>query len=137
MPAAKEIHMKTISIVLASLVLAACAVGPDYKPPVDAPGTLINARSTGDAPLAAQSPDGLWWQQFDDPTLNSLITRALAANLDLRIAVDRVRAARAVFSGAQLDYGPHVPLTAGYAHSNEQEPGFGSDRIDARSYSRL
>lgn len=127
--------MKAISIVVASLVLAACAVGPDYKPPVIAPAALVNAQSAADAPLVAQSPDGLWWQQFDDRTLNTLVTQALAANLDLRIAVDRVRAARAAFSGAQLDYGPHVPLAAGYSHSNEQEPGFGSDRIDARGYS--
>jgi NodT family efflux transporter outer membrane factor (OMF) lipoprotein len=35
------------------------------------------------------APLARWWTQFQDPTLESLMTRALAANLDLRIAVMR------------------------------------------------
>jgi multidrug efflux system outer membrane protein len=45
-----------------------------------------------------------------------------------------VRAAHAVFSGTEYDYAPHVPLQAGYAGSKEQEPGFGSQRYNAESY---
>ncbi|MEA3151316.1 MAG: outer membrane protein multidrug efflux system [Gammaproteobacteria bacterium] len=126
--------MKSTVLLAVSLLLAACAVGPDYKPPANPPAALVNARSTDTAPLATQSPDGLWWQQFDDPELNSLVTRALDSNLDLAMAIDRVRAARANFSGAEFDYGPHVPLTAGYTHSKEQIPGFGSQRYNAESY---
>jgi multidrug efflux system outer membrane protein len=127
--------MKALPILFLSSLLAACAVGPDYKTPDTAPAQLINAKSTVPAPLLTQTPDGLWWQQFDDPVLNALVTQALASNLDLRIAVDRVRAARAAFSGAEYDYGPHVPLAAAYSHSDEQQPGFGSSRIDATGYS--
>jgi outer membrane protein, multidrug efflux system len=125
---------KSLGLFAASLVLAACAVGPDFKPPVNPPAALVNAHSTERAPLVAQSPDGLWWQQFDDSELNELIARALDSNLDLKMAGDRVRAARAAFSGAELDYAPHVPLTAGYAHAKEQEPGFGTQRFNAESY---
>ena len=31
-----------------------------------------------------------WWKQFNDPTLDALIQRAAANNLDLRIAVARL-----------------------------------------------
>ena len=85
--------------------------------------------------VVAQDPEGAWWQQFDDAELDSLVRRALVQNLDLRIAYDRVREARAVFVGNELDLAPHVPLQAAYAHSDEQEPGFGTQRVNAASYS--
>jgi multidrug efflux system outer membrane protein len=125
---------KQIGLFAVSLALAACAVGPDFKAPVNQPAALINAHSSDRAPLLTQTPDGLWWQQFDDAELNQLIARALESNLDLRMAVDRVRAARAAYSGAEFDYGPHVPLTAGYTNSKEQQLGFGNQRIDAEGY---
>jgi multidrug efflux system outer membrane protein len=130
--------MKRLPLSIALLVnvsfLAACAVGPAYTPPSIAPSTLVNAQSTPAASLLLESPDGMWWQQFDDPVLNGLIADALASNLDLKLAVDRVRAARAAFSQAEFDYAPHLPLTAGYAHSKEQQPGFGNSRYNAESY---
>jgi multidrug efflux system outer membrane protein len=126
--------MVRLGLLAVSLALAACAVGPDFKPPVNPPAALINAESKERAPLVTQSPDGLWWQQFDDPVLNGLIARALVSNLDLEAAGARVRAARAAFSGAEFDYAPHVPVTAGYTHSKQQVPGFGTQRFNAESY---
>jgi multidrug efflux system outer membrane protein len=119
-------------ILLAVLTLSACAVGPNYREPQTAPATLANAQSVE---FVAQDPEGAWWQQFDDAELDSLMHRALTLNLDLRIAYDRVREARAVFVGNELDLAPHIPLEAAYAHSHEQVPGFGTQRIDAESYS--
>ena len=94
----KRLSLFGMSLVAAS-VLAACAVGPTYIAPSIAPSALINAQSTPAAALLPQSPDGMWWQQFDDPVLNALIADALASNLDLKLAVDRVRAARAARLG--------------------------------------
>jgi multidrug efflux system outer membrane protein len=123
--------MKKLSaIVLTALLLTACAVGPTYRAPQTPPPNLRNAASSQ---FVAQNPEAAWWQEFSDPELNNLIQRALSANLDLRMAIDRVHAARAVFTGTQYDYAPHVPLSAGYAHSDEQQPGFGLARIDAES----
>jgi outer membrane protein, multidrug efflux system len=127
--------VKQILTIVASLALSACAVGPNFKPPVNAPAALVNAHSSELAPLEPRSPDGQWWQQFDDPTLNDLMTRALDSNLDIKLAGDRVRAAHAVFAGSEYDYAPHVPLQAGYAGSKEQVPGFGSQRYNEESYS--
>jgi multidrug efflux system outer membrane protein len=123
---------KSILAALAVLLLSACAVGPDYHAQQTAPAALLNAPA---AQFPAQNPEAAWWQQFDDPVLDRLVTRALAANLDLRIAVDHVREARAVFVENEYDYAPHLPLQASYSHADEQQPGFGNSRIDARGYS--
>ena len=62
-----------------------------------------------------------WWQAFGDPALTDLIERALAANVDIEIAVARVEEARATeaLSRAQLlpQIGGTVPETQGQALS--------------------
>jgi multidrug efflux system outer membrane protein len=110
--------------------LTACAVGPNYRAPQITPAVVQNAQSTA---FVAQTPEALWWQEFADTELDSLVRRALGANLDLRSAYDRVKAARAVFVERNFDYAPHVQLDGTYSHFDQQEPGFGSGRINAQS----
>ncbi|MGA3158480.1 MAG: TolC family protein [Steroidobacteraceae bacterium] len=119
-----------IAIATGTLLVAACAVGPNYHAPEAAPVVLKNAQSPA---FVAQTPEALWWQEFDDRELDNLVGRALASNLDLRAAYDRVRAARAVFVERKFDYAPHISLDGAYTHSDEQQPGFGSDRYDIQS----
>ncbi len=119
-----------IFMATAAYLLAACAVGPNYRAPETAPAALKNAQSPAFVP---QTPEAVWWQEFDDQELDGLERRALAANLDLRSAYDRVRAARAVFVERKLDYAPHVQLEGAYSHSKEQQPGFGTDRFNIQS----
>ncbi len=121
---------RLVAISVSGILLAACAVGPNYRAPVTPPAVVHNAQGPA---FDTRTPEAAWWQEFADPELDSLVGRALAGNLDLRIAIDRVRAARAVFVGQALDYAPHVQADAGYTHSDEQVPGFGSERVDARS----
>jgi outer membrane protein, multidrug efflux system len=123
---------KSLAIVAAAVLLSACAVGPDYRAPNVEPAAVRNAQSTLFVP---SSPEALWWQEFGDAELDGLEQRALAANLDLRSAYDRVRAARAVFTEKKYDYAPHVQVQAGYTHFDEQQPGFGPDRVNAQSTS--
>jgi outer membrane protein, multidrug efflux system len=113
-----------------ALLLAACAVGPNYVAPATSPAVLENARSPV---FVAQMPEAAWWQEFDDPELDALMRRALTANLDLRGAYDRVRSARAVFVERKLDYAPHVQLDGAYSHLDEQQPGFGTNRYNIQS----
>jgi len=53
-----------------------------------------------------------WWQGFQDPKLNALIDQALANNHDLRIAVARVREAKAITTVAESALYPSIDLTA-------------------------
>jgi multidrug efflux system outer membrane protein len=108
---------KIITLAAVATLLAACAVGPNYRAPETPAAVLNNAQSPA---FVAQSPEAAWWREFDDAELDGLVGRALADNLDLRSAVDRVKAARAVFVERNLDYAPHVPLDGTYSHSNVQ-----------------
>ena len=95
--------------------LAGCAVGPSYvAPESEAPAGWSEASS---APVAPQG----WWRSFDDPLLDSLVERALAANLDLAIAAARVEEAdalRRVVGGTRW---PQLDAGAGYRRIHEAE----------------
>lgn len=74
-------------------LLVGCAVGPDYQPP-----TLSVPQKwhqTSSAPVAGEQHLEKWWLTFNDPVLNRLIADAVAANLDLKQALARVKDARA------------------------------------------
>lgn len=123
--------VKRLPVVLAAASLAACAVGPDYHEPQQAPAQL---RSVDAAQFTNALPAAAWWQQFTDPVLDDLESKALAASPDLRIAVAHLRASRAGFTEAELNFAPHVPLEAGYTHSKQQQPGFGTQRYNGEAY---
>jgi multidrug efflux system outer membrane protein len=67
-------------------------VGPDFvRPTADVPDRFAEAPQHD----VAAGPPSRWWQTFNDPELDSLIDRAVAANLDLAVAESRIREARA------------------------------------------
>lgn len=101
--------IRTLVLALTTALLAACAAGPDYRAPVPPDVQLHNATGGAFAPGAAVAQ---WWSQFDDPVLEQLVNDALLASPDLRLAMTRVRAARAVFSERRLDPWPHVGASA-------------------------
>ncbi len=88
----------TRSFVALSLILMAygCTVGPDFKRPV-VPVPKQWSEETKDKHTGLPLPErpDQWWKTFNDPLLNQLITDALAANLDLKQALVRVKDARA------------------------------------------
>jgi multidrug efflux system outer membrane protein len=68
------------------LLLAGCAVGPDYqRPAVDAPQAF---RFQVDEARALANT--AWWEQFRDPALDELIAVALRENKDVKIAAARI-----------------------------------------------
>jgi multidrug efflux system outer membrane protein len=78
--------MKKAIILLAVVLFAGCAVGPDYKRPgVDVPQSF-RFEDTEAKDLANTA----WWQQFNDPVLNELIQIALQENKDVKIAAARI-----------------------------------------------
>jgi len=52
-----------------------------------------------------------WWQGFNDPLLNELIDKALAANHDLKIATARVREANAMVTVAEAALYPSLDFS--------------------------
>lgn len=76
------------------LILSACsAVGPDYEPPkVPVPQQWTETTAT------TGSQADKWWKTFNDPVLDKLIGDAITSNLDLKLALERVKDARALRS---------------------------------------
>jgi NodT family efflux transporter outer membrane factor (OMF) lipoprotein len=97
--------------ILSLLLLAGCAVGPDYFRPKTAVPTAYAAQSTQ---TLTQAPEVEWWQTFGDERLNALVNQATLANRDLRVAAARVREARALRAEAASDYYPKISAGAGY-----------------------
>ena len=94
-----------ICLLAAGLVLAGCAVGPDYqKPAVNAPAQFRFAETHGTNSLA----DLPWWQVFQDPVLQDLIRVALTNNYDLKQAVARVEQARYQSQAANSAFFPQI-----------------------------
>lgn len=61
--------------------------------------------------LVLGAADTAWWQSYGDPQLNTLVDKALAQNLDLRAAAQRIAAARAVAVTSRSALLPAVNLT--------------------------
>ena len=90
---------RSIALTL-SMLVSGCTVGPDYKRPiVPVPKQWSEATKnihTGlPIPRSYEALPDKWWKTFNDPILNQLITDAIAANLDLKQALVRVKEARA------------------------------------------
>jgi multidrug efflux system outer membrane protein len=87
--------VKRSALLAAALLLAGCAVGPDYR----RPELVVPPDFRGQAPDTPTGLDSLgdltWWQIFEDETLQALIRTALVENYDLRVAAARVLDARA------------------------------------------
>ena len=108
--------MKNQMISLASgvllVVIAGCAVGPNYKrPSVATPTQWKESAVATNAPVLPQE----WWTIFNDEELSHLETQAVSANQDLRRAVARVTEARALARVSKADLYPNI--TGGTSYS--------------------
>ena len=104
-------------IISLSLFSAACAsIGGSYTPPAtDAPPAF----ATHDAALHPEPVmEASWWTRFEDPALTHLVSSALRSNLDLREAVTRVDAARAIRSEARQSYLPGGGVSVAQRHES-------------------
>lgn len=104
------------------MVLAGCAVGPDYRPPQTVtPDQWHELPQTG---VRAESPDApslaAWWTTLNDPQLNEFIERALADNKTVRQASARVLQARAQRAIAGSGFWPNINASTSATHSESE-----------------
>ncbi len=118
----------------AAMLLASCAVGPDFVHPAApevtgyskeklAPRTSSTDAPTGRSQRFVQGRDipQEWWALFKSPALNALIERSLDNNPTLQSAIATLRAAQQAvyaqqgkyFPLAQANFNPTRQLTAG------------------------
>ncbi|BEV15795.1 efflux transporter outer membrane subunit [Herbaspirillum sp. DW155] len=99
------------------LVLAGCAVGPDFKTP-DAPKVsayTADKVETATPPdgqhfVAGQDVPGQWWKAFGSPALDALVEDALAHNADLEAAQAALHMARETAAAQGGSLWPSVDL---------------------------
>ncbi len=105
---------------LAAAALASCAVGPNYHTPhvrvPDQYAAVSTASGTaqGTAPPAPPVELASWWHALGDPELDSLIGRAVKANPNVLIALDRLQAARTYEAGLIGTALPAVDASGAY-----------------------
>jgi multidrug efflux system outer membrane protein len=113
--------LKTALFGVLIVTAAACGVRRPYVAPNVPPAALSHV----DTALTVEQPfDPRWWQQFEDPVLDDLVRRALAANHDVRMAVARVDQARAFFDDVALDRFPTAVVGASVDRRDQAIPGF-------------
>ena len=112
------VRMLAVGCSFRSLLLAGCAVGPNYHPPT-ALGTnampaaysepmQTNASIWKPAQPAANLPRGPWWEVFGDPELNRLEVLATVNNQQLAAAYANILQARAQVGVARADFWPQI-----------------------------
>lgn len=94
---------------MAALLAAGCALGPDYhRPDLALPQTFRWQPSNEPGSFGELG----WWEVYQDPTLQALIREALDNNLDVRIAAARVDQARARLGSTRLQQLPQISADA-------------------------
>jgi outer membrane protein, multidrug efflux system len=101
----------SLPLAMLAAALAGCvSLAPPFEqPPMPVPQTFPNAPATQGTLNAA---DIGWKDYFTDPTLQGLIADALAYNRDLRLAIQRVEEARAMYGIRRADQFPTIGVEA-------------------------
>jgi len=99
----------TTSGLILSVLMAGCAVGPDYTAPKVELVPFHNSDAVASRPANMAAPRlDLWWSGFNDPMLDKIVQRALDQNLSLQAAFARVIQARAAAQAAGAELLPTV-----------------------------
>lgn len=125
-PGLYDLLLMTACFCLATLT--GCTVGPNYQPPkAQVPSAWSQPSS---APAGASADEILvhWWTAFNDPTLTTLVERAVQSNLTVKQAEARIRQARAARGVARAGFWPTVDATGTESFSRSPGTG-GSSRL--------
>jgi NodT family efflux transporter outer membrane factor (OMF) lipoprotein len=107
-----------VTIVVLPLMLASCAVGPDYKRPEAA--TQTSFKEAGNWKIAAPNDDanrGKWWEIFGDRELNILVEQVDINNQNLKLAEAKYRQAQAVGASSRSSFFPTISASSSATRS--------------------
>ncbi len=109
---------KLVLCTLVSLSISGCAQFRDYQSPSADASVEATQLTAADYQFAtAQKPIADWWTAFHDPQLTQLVEEALSHNLDVRIALANLQAARALSRAVGSDRYPTVEANGGYSRN--------------------
>jgi NodT family efflux transporter outer membrane factor (OMF) lipoprotein len=132
----KTLIAKMLQVCVLLVLLAGCAVGPDYvRPETDTAETWSESI---DASLSTDPVEyGPWWSVFEDPALEELVQIASKENLPLQIAAARILEARAVLGisrGLRFPQQQQLAGSAARVRLSENAPNVAIADQDFSSY---
>lgn len=121
----------SVPLLLCTLLLAGCAVGPDYVRPAGKPmpAQWTQAREVNTADALSLSR---WWERLNDPVLDDLVNQAIVANTNVASATAKVREARASYTQATGKYLPSIGISG--AATRSSQVGNTQDRLYTNQY---
>jgi len=134
-----RLTFRTATLPLAGVAISlsqGCMVGPDYRPPeLETPDAWHSTLMEGMD--IAEDGVGAWWHDFDDPVLVELIRRTDRNNLELRMMVARIDAARAAYGIAGSALFPQIDGNGQviWSRGNDEFSGNGGNLSDFSSTS--
>src|SRR5512132_585793 len=104
--------MRGLVLVVLSLLMLACAMGPNYsRPDIPTSDSFRMAEESRDLPSLANMP---WWELYQDEELQRLIRIALEENKDLKRAVASIDEFQARLYTARVDFAPQFSVTGNF-----------------------
>ncbi|MFZ5749008.1 MAG: efflux transporter outer membrane subunit [Pseudomonadota bacterium] len=113
---------KIVLLLGLALPLAACSVGPEYRPASTTELGVPDEFSVV-ADQRAQEDLARWWGKFDDPMLAELVEMGRKGNLDVGQAMARLRQARESLVQARGALLPTVGVSGSVSHSESLRGG--------------
>lgn len=111
---------------LSVLLLAGCAVGPNYhRPAAEVPPTYKEVGDWKPAQPNDQQLAGNWWEIFQDPQLNALEAQVNVSNQNLKAAEAQYTQARALVRYYRADLFPTIgvdPAATRNEYSKRRQP---------------
>ena len=106
------------------LVLAGCAVGPNYsRPTASVPAAFKEADGWRQAQPSDAVDKGQWWTVFNDPVLSALEAKVEVSNQNLKAAEASYRQASALLDQQGANLFPTVNLTGSATRSKTAASG--------------
>lgn len=102
------------SFLVLFISVVSCKVGPNFHQPVVQSPQIFNYETNPIDSIINLK----WWELFQDPILDSLISEGLRNNKDVLIAASRVEQSRANLGYNKADYGPKVGIKANAGGTN-------------------
>jgi NodT family efflux transporter outer membrane factor (OMF) lipoprotein len=132
-PAAKPHRLRLLSLSLCTLMLGACALGPDYhRPDVTTPAQFKEAAGWRQAQPADALARGAWWELYGDSQLNALVEQLNSSNQTVAQSEAQYRQALALVRTTRGALFPTGDLSAGKTRSS-QGSGSSSSSLSSSS----
>lgn len=121
-------------LALCSLMLGACAVGPDYqRPAVTTPAQFKEAQGWRQANPSDAMARGAWWELYGDRQLDELVQRLNTSNQTVAQYEAQYRQAQALVRSTRGALFPTLDLSAGKTRSSQGTGSSGSSLSQSSS----